>query len=664
MIESKKQMFVIIGVFTLILLVTSVTYAFFNYTKTGNANNLRVGQVLFSSSEAGNINLSNVFPIDRTDAPSDNVNSAEVVVTVTGSTTYDNGLEYLITIEDVNIETSSHKKLPIGIIVTPEKDNTELGTESNDYFTVRGSTTSYYKVLANDVIKDGDYILVGYIKPGQAEINGKVGIRAFIDKDNIVISDTYDGLETDNMGTTSSFVRGRVVLTTDEWNNLTGNNAISFKVKVQANDGVWVSEPASRNDMINFNPLSNPVFSPSQKESITEINFIRMSEEMINTHQDLIDLTAEGGSGVVKAWIENNKLYIASPGETYFPVISSSLFSGFSAVTKINFNNVNTSYVEQMAVMFQNCRSLESIDLHSFDTSNVVDMQSMFSSCSNLTDIDLSYLNTESIRLMSGMFQGCTMLLNVNLSGLGGDNLISSYLFSPNLNIERIDMSNFNFGTQTSLSGMFSDISSLEEIILKDANTSNVTDMTGVINRLTNLTTLDIRGIDTSNVVSFQAAFAYNPNLTTIRGLEELDTTSAENMNSMFFADSSLTNLDLSNFDTSNVTSMAGMFSGCSSLTRLDLSSFDTSLVTVMRNMFSMRTYSNNSYIPLENSLTTINVGINWSTNSVTDSTDMFYNCTHLVGGNGTTYNSNIVDKTYAKVDGGSLDPGYLTFSN
>ncbi len=664
MIKSKKQMFLIIGVFTLILVVTSVTYAFFNYTKTGNANNLRVGQVLFSSSEAGNINLSNVFPIDRTDAPSDNVNSAEVVVTITGSTTYDNGLEYLLTIEDVNIETSSHKKLPISIIVTPEKDNTELGTESNDYFTVRGSTTSYYKVLANDVIKDGDYALVGYIKPGQAEINGKVGIRAFIDKDNIVISDTYDGLETDNMGTTSSFVRGRVVLTTDEWNNLTGNNAISFKVKVQANDGVWVSEPASRNDMINFNPRSNPVFSSSQKESITEINFIRMSEEMINTHQDLIDLTAEGGSGVVKAWIENNKLYIASPGETYFPVISSSLFSGFSAATKINFNNVNTSYVEQMAAMFQSCRSLESIDLHSFDTSNVVDMQSMFSSCSNLTDIDLSYLNTESIRLMSEMFQGCTMLLNVNLSGLGGDNLISSYLFSHNLNIERIDMSNFNFGTQTSLSGMFSDISSLEEIILKDANTSNVTDMTGVINRLTNLTTLDIRGIDTSNVVSFQAAFSSNPNLTTIRGLEELDTTSAENMNSMFFADSSLTNLDLSNFDTSNVTSMAGMFSGCSSLTRLDLSSFDTSLVTDMRNMFSMQTYSNNSYIPLENSLTTINVGINWSTNSVTDSTDMFYNCTHLVGGNGTTYNSSIVDKTYAKIDGGSLNPGYFTSAN
>ena len=664
MIKSKKQMFLIIGVFTLILVVTSITYAFFNYTRTGNANNLRVGQVLFSSSEAGNINLSNVFPIDRTNAPSDNVNSAEVVVTITGSTTYDNGLEYLLTIEDVNVETSSHKKLPISIIVTPEKDNTELGTESNDYFTVRGSTTSYYKVLANDVIKDGDYALVGYIRPGQAEINGKVGIRAFIDKDNIVISDTYDGLETDYMGTTSSFVRGRVVLTTDEWNNLTGNNAISFKVKVQANDGIWVSEPASRNDMINFNPSSNPVFSSSQKGSITEINFIRMSEEMINTHQDLIDLTAEGGSGVVKAWIENNKLYIASPGETFFPVISSSLFSGFSAATTINFNNVNTSDVEQMAAMFQSCRSLESIDLHSFDTSNVVDMRSMFSNCSNLTDIDLSYLNTESIRLMSEMFQGCTMLLNVNLSGLGGDNLTSSYLFSPNLNIERIDMSNFNFGTQTSLSGMFSDISSLEEIILKDANTSNITDMTGVINRLPNLTTLDIRGIDTSNVVSFLAAFAYNPNLTTIRGLEELDTTSAENMNSMFSDCSSLTTLDLSSFDTSHVTLMPAMFSRCTSLTTLDLSSFDTSLVTSMGNMFAMGTYSNNTWTPLNNSLTTIKVGAGWNTNSVTDSNNMFYNCTHLVGGQGTTYNSSIVDKTRAKIDGGSLDPGYFTSAN
>ena len=59
--------------------------------------------------------------------------------------------------------------------------------------------------------------------------------------------------------------------------------------------------------------------------------------------------------------------------------------------------------------------------------------------------------------------------------------------------------------------------------------------------------------------------------------------------------------------------------------------------------------------------LATIYVGANWNTTNVTSSGSMFYDCTKLVGGAGTTYNSNKTDKTYAKVDGGTSNPGYLT---
>ena len=64
-----------------------------------------------------------------------------------------------------------------------------------------------------------------------------------------------------------------------------------------------------------------------------------------------------------------------------------------------------------------------------------------------------------------------------------------------------------------------------------------------------------------------------------IEGLEYVDTSRVTNMINMFYAYSSLTNLDLSNFDTSQVLFMHLMFYGCSSLTELDLSSFDTSQV-------------------------------------------------------------------------------------
>ena len=40
----------------------------------------------------------------------------------------------------------------------------------------------------------------------------------------------------------------------------------------------------------------------------------------------------------------------------------------------------------------------------------------------------------------------------------------------------------------------------------------------------------------------------------------------------------------------------------------------------------------------------------------------MFKNCTSLVGGAGTTYDGNYIDSTYARIDKGSSDPGYLTY--
>ena len=135
--------------------------------------------------------------------------------------------------------------------------------------------------------------------------------------------------------------------------------------------------------------------------------------------------------------------------------------------------------------------------------------------------------------------------------------------------------------------------------------------------------------------------------------LSSFNTTNVTDMSFMFSGCSSLTSLDLSSFSTANVTNMNYMFFYCSGLTSLDLSSFNTSKVTEMRYMF----YNSNN-------LRTIYVGNGWSTAAVTGSTEMFYNCTSLVGGQGTTYNASHVDKTYAHIDGGPSNPGYFTAKN
>ncbi len=59
MIKSKKQMLLVITIFTLILTVGSITYAFFNYTRTGVANTLKVGRINFITRQTETINLTN-----------------------------------------------------------------------------------------------------------------------------------------------------------------------------------------------------------------------------------------------------------------------------------------------------------------------------------------------------------------------------------------------------------------------------------------------------------------------------------------------------------------------------------------------------------------------------------------------------------------------------
>ena len=130
--------------------------------------------------------------------------------------------------------------------------------------------------------------------------------------------------------------------------------------------------------------------------------------------------------------------------------------------------------------------------------------------------------------------------------------------------------------------------------------------------------------------------------------VSNFNTSNVTNMGAMFYGSQAPT-LDVSNFNTSNVTNMSSMFSD-SQATTLDVSNFNISNVTDMSYMFS---YAAN--------LKTIYASNKFNTNNVTSSTDMFTGSTNLVGGAGTKYNSSHVDKTYARIDGGTSSPGYFT---
>ena len=143
-------------------------------------------------------------------------------------------------------------------------------------------------------------------------------------------------------------------------------------------------------------------------------------------------------------------------------------------------------------------------------------------------------------------------------------------------------------------------------------------------------------------------SYTFSDSQATSIDLSSFDTSNVTDMSNMF-AYSQATTLDLSSFDTRNVRSMSAMFNG-SNAKLLDLSSFDTSKVTDMSNMFADSV-----------NLKTIYSSNKFNTDTVTDSTSMFSGCASLVGGAGTKYNSSYVDKTYARIDGGTTNPGYFT---
>lgn len=91
------------------------------------------------------------------------------------------------------------------------------------------------------------------------------------------------------------------------------------------------------------------------------------------------------------------------------------------------------------------------------------------------------------------------------------------------------------------------------------------------------------------------------------------------------------------------------MFEACNALQTVDVNSFDISKVTKMDFMFG------DCY-----ELTTIYCSKDWSSTSAS-SDNMFGACRKLVGGNGTAFDSNVTNATYARPDGGTESPGYFT---
>ncbi|MBR5087355.1 MAG: BspA family leucine-rich repeat surface protein [Muribaculaceae bacterium] len=255
------------------------------------------------------------------------------------------------------------------------------------------------------------------------------------------------------------------------------------------------------------------------------------------------------------------------------------------------------------------------------------DCSELFKDFNHCLSMDLDSVNTSTVTNMRCMFQNCGPLFTFNIS-------------------------NWDTGNVTNMKGMFKScsISTSNPFNISNWNTGNVTDMSEMFLQLNILTkSLDLSDWDTGKVTNMSYMF-YNSNSLTSLNITNWDTGSVTDMCWMFAYCVNLSSLNLSGWNTSKVGDMTYMFCACSSLKMLNLTGWDTGNVTGSLYMFSGC-----------GQLTTIYASTNWDVGNVVYSSNMFGSCTKLVGGMGTTFDENFTDKTYARIDRGTAEPGYFT---
>lgn len=293
------------------------------------------------------------------------------------------------------------------------------------------------------------------------------------------------------------------------------------------------------------------------------------------------------------------------------------------------------------------------------DPSSTVEIKAWKTGTSSTTTINVSAIGHSGPVLLnedsSEMFKGLAHLKTIDLSNFttkNGDTAVvtnMNSMFSDCSALEEINFgNNFDTSAVTDMSGMFSGTRNLEEIDLSAFDTSSVTDMSNMFYE-SGLIELDLSKFDTSALTNASNMFAECISLESLEFGEKFKTDNVTDMSGMFLNVASVVELDLSGFETGKVTTMASMFEGAESLESLDLTGFTTETVTKMASMFNSCA-----------SLAKIYVG-GWETTALTDhGEDMFYDCTNLVGGNGTVYTNANTDASYAKIDADGT-PGYLT---
>ncbi|MBE5859343.1 MAG: BspA family leucine-rich repeat surface protein [Butyrivibrio sp.] len=396
---------------------------------------------------------------------------------------------------------------------------------------------------------------------------------------------------------------------------------------------------------------------------------------------------APSKTGTTVDAVENCPWRVSNP--TYYTSITKAVFTkSFCGLAKpyglrnffcrctslteiVGLSDLDVSHVKGLAGFLQDCSAIETVDISGWDLRSVTDARMTFVNCSKLKTI----YATEDVVFPSGantdsLFGGCSSLKGGSGTAYtssvtnrtyaridkrsDGDNSLKGYftLKTPAVYERVYDVSGqkvLRFEKYPQGDDVFSEGTLLQGTLLSTSEDGTFDGSVTWNNRLSTITSAEINTpIKPAKTTSW---FKNATNLASISSMENLDTASATDMSSMFEGCTSLTALETDKIDVSAVTTFNSMFKGCTGLTNLDLSEWNVSSATNMQEMFRGC-----------NALTTVTVS-EFDVTGVASSTSMFLDCTSIQGGAATptTYNPTYVDKSYARIDKGTVAPGYFT---
>lgn len=195
-----------------------------------------------------------------------------------------------------------------------------------------------------------------------------------------------------------------------------------------------------------------------------------------------------------------------------------------------------------------------------------------------------------------------------------------------------------------------------EELLIKSAEFGSKVAPTSLaywFNHCSNLTSLNWNNFDGSNVTTTKSFFAD-------AGISSASAVfppmpNLENMQWTFSGCPNLLTVDLSQVGSNKINNTDGLISNSLQVTSVDLTGLSGNVV----NCAGMFAAPSNGTDVMALTIVYVDSGLDFS--SATNVRDMFRRCNNLVGGKGTTWDSNYITNTYARIDNPPTAPGYFT---